>query len=306
MKLFRDPVGPPITTQSVIAIGAFDGLHLGHQALISRAAAHAKQLGWQAGLISFEPLPREFFGRPGMLRLTPCAQKLNLLSESDLDWCLLARFNHRLSAMSAEDFVREVIVTRAQAIDVWVGTDFRFGRGRVGDLALLKTLGAQLGFGVQTISDVQFSGERISSSAIREALLAADFVRAKQMLGRSFSFAHRVVRGKQLGRTLGFPTANLRWPKSSVAMSGIYAVRVNGAGLNQHPAVASLGTRPTVGGIEPLLEVHLFDFDGDLYGQRLEVEFVAKQREEWKFPSLESMIEQIHRDAEQARERLKN
>ncbi|MEE7559716.1 bifunctional riboflavin kinase/FAD synthetase, partial [Xanthomonas sp. Kuri4-2] len=212
----------------------------------------------------------------------------------------LVRFDGRLSAMSAEDFVQHALVQRLQASEVWIGPAFRFGHRRGGDIALLRRLGAAAGFAADEIAPVHLRGERISSTRIRELLVAGEFAHAAELLGRSYAIGGRVVRGKQLGRTLGFPTANLRFPHTP-ALAGIYATWVHGVAERPLPSVSSFGTRPTVAGIEPLLEAHLFDFQGDLYGRHIEVEFVAKLRDEERFSGLPELTAQMHRDAEQAR-----
>jgi riboflavin kinase/FMN adenylyltransferase len=254
--------------------------------------------------LSFEPLPREFFSRDlPPPRLTLARGKYQGLRDLGADSVGLLRFDARLSAMSAEEFVRKLLIGRLGAREVWIGPDFRFGHRRGGDLPLLKEMGRELGFSADEIEPVLLQGERVSSTRIREALRSGDFTDASRLLGRAYSIGGRVVRGKQLGRTLGFPTANLRFPKVP-ALSGIYATWVHGVGERPHASVSSFGTRPTVDGVEPLLEAHLFDFDGDLYGRHIEVEFVAKLRDELKFPDLPSLTEQMQRDAETARRLL--
>ena len=286
---------------SVVCIGAFDGLHLGHRALVRRAVGRAQALGVPAVALSFEPLPREFFARDQPPpRLTLARGKVQGLRELGADGVGLLRFDAKLSAMTAEDFVRRLLVQRLAAREVWIGPEFRFGHKRGGDLPLLKAMGKELGFSAGEIEPVQALGERVSSTRIREALRAGDFLQAENLLGRPYAIGGRVVRGKQLGRTLGFPTANLRFPKTP-ALSGIYATWVHGLGEKPMASVSSFGTRPTVDGVEPLLEAHLFDFDGDLYGRHLEVEFVAKLRDEEKFPDLATLTAQMHRDAVDAR-----
>ena len=304
-RLFRDADGGTLFPQgSVVCIGAFDGLHLGHRALVRRAVGRAQALGVPAVALSFEPLPREFFSRDQPPpRLTLARGKVQGLRELGADGVGLLRFDARLSAMSAEDFVRRLLVQRLAAREVWIGPEFRFGHKRGGDLPLLQALGAELGFSAGEIEPVQALGERVSSTRIREALRAGDFLQAENLLGRPYAIGGRVVRGKQLGRTLGFPTANLRFPKTP-ALSGIYATWVHGLGDKPMASVSSFGTRPTVQGVEPLLEAHLFDFDGDLYGRHIEVEFVAKLRDELKFPDLPALTEQMHRDADNARRLL--
>lgn len=304
-RLFRDVDGGALFPHgSVVCIGAFDGLHLGHRALVRHAVARARDSSLPAVVLSFEPLPREFFSREmPPPRLTLARGKYQGLRELGADGVGLLRFDARLAAMSAEDFVRKMLVERLGAREIWIGPDFRFGNRRSGDLPLLQRMGAELGFSAGEIEAVQLQGERVSSTRIREALRAGDFTDAAHLLGRAYAIGGRVVRGKQLGRTLGFPTANLRFPKTP-ALSGIYATWVHGVGERPHASVSSFGTRPTVDGVEPLLEAHLFDFDGDLYGRHIEVEFVAKLRDELKFPDLPSLTEQMQRDAETARRLL--
>jgi riboflavin kinase/FMN adenylyltransferase len=304
-RLFRDVDGGALFPHgSVVCIGAFDGLHLGHRTLVRHAVARARDLSLPAVALSFEPLPREFFSRDlPPPRLTLARGKYQGLRDLGADSVGLLRFDARLSAMSAEEFVRKLLIGRLGAREVWIGPDFRFGHRRGGDLSLLQSMGRELGFSADEIEPVLLQGERVSSTRIREALRGGDFTDASRLLGRAYSIGGRVVRGKQLGRTLGFPTANLRFPKVP-ALSGIYATWVHGVGERPHASVSSFGTRPTVDGVEPLLEAHLFDFDGDLYGRHIEVEFVAKLRDELKFPDLPSLTEQMQRDAETARRLL--
>lgn len=304
-RLFRDVDGGALFPHgSVVCIGAFDGLHLGHRALVRHAVARARDLSLPAVALSFEPLPREFFSRDlPPPRLTLARGKYQGLRDLGADSVGLLRFDARLSAMSAEEFVRKLLIGRLGAREVWIGPDFRFGHRRGGDLPLLQSMGRELGFSADEIEPVLLQGERVSSTRIREALRSGDFTDASRLLGRAYSIGGRVVRGKQLGRTLGFPTANLRFPKVP-ALSGIYATWVHGVGERPHASVSSFGTRPTVDGVEPLLEAHLFDFDGDLYGRHIEVEFVAKLRDELKFPDLPTLTEQMQRDAETARRLL--
>ena len=302
-RLFRDVEGGcRYPHGSVVCIGAFDGLHLGHQALLRHAVARARALDVPVLALSFEPLPREFFaaGNPPPRLLLPRAkvQGLRGLGADDVG---LLRFDARLSALSGEDFVQRVLVDSLHAQEIWVGPDFRFGKGRGGDIALLQRMGAACGFVAGEITPVQLDGERVSSTRIRLALQAGDFATAARLLGRPYGICGRVVRGKQLGRTLGFATANLRFAGKTPALTGIYASWVHGVGDRPWASVSSLGTRPTIDGVEPLLEAHLFDFDGDRYGRRIEVQFVAKLRDELKFSDLAALTAQMHRDARQAR-----
>jgi riboflavin kinase/FMN adenylyltransferase len=304
-RLFRDADGVCLVPQGcVVCIGAFDGVHRGHAALLARARERARHAGLPLAVVSFEPLPRQHFqGRDTLPRLTSPRQRLRLLAEH-ADLVGLLRFGKAMAQTSAEDFVRRVLIARLRAREVWVGPEFRFGQGRRGDLNLLRTMGALAGFSADAVSAETDSGARISASRIRDALAANRFEDAAILLGRSFAMEGHVVRGAQLGRKLGFPTANLRIRYGRAPVGGIFAVRVHGAGLSHWPAVASLGTRPTVNGVEPLLEAHLFDFDGDLYGKLLSIEFVAKLRDERRFDGLDALVEQMHYDAAQARQAL--
>jgi riboflavin kinase/FMN adenylyltransferase len=301
-RLIRDADGPYRAVRgSVVCIGAFDGVHRGHQALLEQVRERAVALGCVPAAVSFEPLPRQHFqGAAAVPRLSSPRQRIAWLFES-IDLLAMLRFGRPLAATEAEAFVERTLVGRLAAREVWVGPGFRFGHGRKGDIALLHALGQRHGFVAREVAPLESAGERISSSRIRAALADSDFTEAQAMLGRPFVMGGHVVRGQQLGRKLGYPTANLRVPYGRAPVGGIFAARVSGAGLARWPAVASLGTRPTVGGVEPLLEAHLFDFDGDLYGQRLEVEFVAKLRDEERFADLDTMVAQIHRDAQAAR-----
>ncbi len=301
--LFRDTTGPALCPQGcVVCIGAFDGLHLGHRALVGHAVARARVLGVPAVGLSFEPLPREFFAAAQLPpRLMLPRAKAEGLRALGCDGVGLLRFNAAMTQMPAEEFVRTVLVARLAAREVWVGPGFRFGHARGGDLELLQTMGAALGFSAQAIEPVLADGERVSSTRIRSALQGGDFAQATRLLGRPYAIGGHVVRGRQLGRTLGFPTANLRFRGKTPALHGIYATRVHGVTDTPWPSVSSFGTRPTVDGVEPLLEAHLFDFSGDLYGRRIDVEFVAHLRDEEKFPGLPALVTQMRLDEARAR-----
>ncbi|HEY4531351.1 MAG TPA: bifunctional riboflavin kinase/FAD synthetase [Luteimonas sp.] len=255
--------------------------------------------------LGFEPLPREFFAPaapPPRLMLPRARAEGQFALGADLVGLL--RFNRTFTALAPDAFAERVLAARLRAREVWVGPGFRYGHARTGDLATLQASGARLGFSAGEIEPVQLDGERVSSTRIRQALVAGDFGTATRLLGRPYAIGGRVVRGRQLGRTLGFPTANLRFGGKAPALQGIYATRVHGVGDAPWPSVSSFGTRPTVDGIEPLLEAHLFDFDGDLYGRRIEVEFVARLRDEEKYPDLPTLVAQMDRDAARAREIL--
>lgn len=305
-RLFRDVEGGPLSShRSVVCIGAFDGLHRGHQALVQRTLDRARLLDAESVVLSFEPLPREFFlGEQAPPRIAGFRSRVQMLSAMGVDRIGLLRFNRGLASMQAAEFVEQVLVRRLQAAEVWVGEDFRFGKGRAGDPQLLVDLGRKFGFECHTFERFELAGERVSSSRVREALAQGELAEANHLLGHPYRISGRVVRGQQLGRKLGFPTANIRLAGRRAALNGIVAAWVQGVGDSRWPAVCSIGTRPTVGGTEPLLEVHLFDFDGDLYGRRLTVDFVAKLRDEEKFPDLPSLCAQMQLDADQAREIL--
>ena len=307
--LFRDAstaserLGALCPQGSVVCIGAFDGLHLGHRALVGHATARARELGLPAVALSFEPLPREFFAKDAKPpRLMLPRAKLEGLYALGCDSVGLLRFNAILASVPAEDFVREVLVGQLSACEVWVGPGFRFGKGRGGDIDLLQAMGEEHGFVAHSIEPVHCNdGERVSSTRIRTALTTGDFHTATKLLGRPYAIGGHVVHGKQLGRTLGYPTANLRYGGKAPALRGIYATWVHGVADHPWPSVSSFGTRPTVDGIEPLLEAHLFDFDGDLYGRRIEVEFVAHLRDEEKFADLDALVVQMRLDDARAR-----
>lgn len=307
-RLFRDVEGELLCPQgSVVCIGAFDGLHLGHRALVGHVRARARAAGLAAVALSFEPLPREFFGRDqAPPRLSLPRAKFEGLRDLGMDVVGLLRFNAAMAAMAPEDFVRRVLVDRLAAREVWVGPEFRFGHRRAGDLALLQALGQAEGFTASAIEPVVAGGERVSSTALRQQLASGDLDGAARELGRRYAISGKVVRGKQLGRKLGYPTANIRLAGKRPALSGIYATWVHGIGAEPMASVSSLGTRPTVMGVEPLLEAHVFDFAGDLYGRRLEVEFVAKLRDEEKFNDLPALVRQMDLDSAQARRVLRH
>ena len=305
MRIARDVAGPCLAPHgSVLAVGALDGLHRGHQALLARVRERAAALSLPPLAISFEPLPRAYFSRTPLPRLGSVRDKIEGLAHAGMQRLLLLRFNAALVALPAEDFVRRVLLARAGAREVWVGEDFRFGHRRGGDLALLQRMGAELGFAAHALETHLHDGARISSSAIRAALTADDFAAAAVLLGHPFCIGGRVVRGQQLGRSLGYPTANIRLGRRVSPIQGIFAVRVHGVAGHAMPGVASLGLRPTVGGREVLLEAHLFDYAGDLYGRHVSVEFVAKLRDEEKFADLDALTRQMHRDAAAARDVL--
>ena len=301
MELIRRLTGLRTTRRErVVTIGTFDGLHLGHCALIARVLARRAQSGWQAALVSFEPMPREYLlPAAPPARLTNFRERWRLLEALGLDLFCQLPFNEQRRAQSGAQFLAELVDWGAQRIIV--GHDFRFGRGGEADADWCRQQAESLGIEVEIVAPVLVAGERVSSGLVREALSGGQLQRAAQLLGRRYAMRGRVQRGQQLGRTLGFATANLAVRRRRVPLSGIFAVRVHGAGLQGWPGVASLGTRPTVAGVEPLLEAHLFDWSGNLYGAELEIEFVGKLREEEKFDDLPRLVAQMHRDAAAAR-----
>ncbi|GAB4177740.1 MAG: bifunctional riboflavin kinase/FAD synthetase [Wenzhouxiangellaceae bacterium] len=292
--LHRRPSRP-----SAVTIGNFDGLHRGHQALIDRVVQASTAL--QAVLLCFEPLPRAVLHpeRP-VPRVMKPTDRIRIAARMGLDTLAQLRFDATFARMSPEDFVRRVLCEGLAARKVVIGTDFRFGHKAAGDAESLERLGRSLGFEVEVVPALMHDGQVISSTRVRQALATGDLQLAGQLLGRPYSISGRVLRGAGLGRKMGFATANLR-PPLPPALGGILAARVHGAGLSAHPAVVSLGRRPTVNGRDWLLEVHLFDYSGDLYGRRIEVEFVHWLREEHRFASIEAMIEQMEHDANRAR-----
>ncbi|MGN6093942.1 MAG: bifunctional riboflavin kinase/FAD synthetase [Luteibacter jiangsuensis] len=307
LRLHRDVDGPCLAPGgSMIAIGAFDGLHLGHQAILSEVRRRAEAAGLVPAVISFDPLPRAYFSKEPVPRLSGMREKAEGMAAAGIRELLSLRFDRALTEMSAEDFVRKVIVGRMAAREVWVGEDFRFGHRRGGDFALLQAMGPELGFTAHAVPPVIVDGERVSSSRVRALLAEGDFAGATRLLGRPFVIDGHVERGKQLGRTLGYPTANVHLGDRVSPILGIFAVRIGiGDGPCSWPGVASLGFRPTVNEVrEPLLEAHLFDFSGDLYGQRIGVEFVRKLRDEEKFDGLDALTAQMRQDEVAARQAL--
>lgn len=286
----------------VVTIGNYDGVHRGHQHMIAALRARAAELGVPAVIVTLEPTPREFFaGDAAPARLTRLREKLDALTLYGVDRLVVLRFDERLRNMGAGEIVERLLVRGLGVRHMVVGHDFHFARNREGTIDMLREAGARQGFTVEEVGRYLDDGDRVSSSLVREALGRGDLARATRLLGRPYRMAGRVRRGQQLGRRLGYPTANLALHRKVVPLWGVFAVRVTGAGLVDHPAVVSLGTRPTINGTEPLLEVHVFDFDRDIYGKYLCVDFVARLRDERRFESLDALVEQMHRDAAAAR-----
>ncbi|HEY5225242.1 MAG TPA: bifunctional riboflavin kinase/FAD synthetase [Methylovirgula sp.] len=304
-----DPAGPPPgLVGAVLAIGNFDGVHLGHVAVIKRAQALAARLQRPCAVLTFEPHPSDYFIGPGTIfRLTPCATKAEALRRLGIDAMIVLRFDAALAALPADAFVRDVLVGRLQAAAVVAGYDFHFGKGRSGTPAFLVEAGRQYGFDVEIVEpiavDESGSIEAASSTATRAALECGDVVRAEHLLGHPYFVIGEVIHGEKRGAGLGFPTANLRLDASNRLRHGIYAVEVR-IGDMSYGGAASYGRRPTFDNGAPLLEVFIFDFSGDLYGQTIEVAFRGFLRDEEKFASLEDLKRQIAADVAAARDIL--
>ena len=281
----------------VVTIGNFDGVHLGHKMLLDRLFLKAREYRVPSLLVTFEPQPREFFaGEKVPARLSRFREKVTILAQTELNQLICLPFNEKTQSAPAnwftEDFLSRALNTRY----LLVGDDFRFGRGRVGDFELLEKSGLEKGFEVERAQTLEFEGERISSSRVRETLANGDFELAEALMGRPYSIMGRVVYGRQLGRQLGVPTANIRLQRYRSALEGVYSVSVDGLDIGPRNGIANIGIRPTVGGKEPLLEVHLFDFSGDIYGHLLSVTFHQKIRDEKQFASIEFLKTQIEKD----------
>ncbi|MCB5186264.1 bifunctional riboflavin kinase/FAD synthetase [Methylobacillus gramineus] len=288
-----------------VAIGNFDGLHLGHQALLKRLIEVAKTQHLKSAVMTFEPHPREFFTPDrAPTRLTSLREKLELFAEAGVEYVYVCHFNRRFAAISVEDFMQDILRNAMDARAVLVGEDFRFGAGRKGGMEDF----VRGGFNLQSQPQIDLHGNRVSSTAIREALANGQLDIAAELLGRPYSISGKVVHGDKLARELGYPTANIHMLHDRPPLFGIYAVKLEGlAGYgNDLPGVASLGVRPTVkSNGKPTLEVHLFDFSGDIYGQHVRVKFMHKIRDEMKFDSLETLKYWIAQDADQARDYFK-
>ncbi len=287
----------------VATIGNFDGVHLGHQAVFRALRDKAAEYGLPATVILFEPQPMEFF-RPEQApaRLTRLREKLIHIRACGIDRVLLLEFNGSLAELEAAAFVKRILVDGLGIRHLYVGDDFRFGRGRQGDFSLLRARGEEYGFGVESMDTVCHDDCRISSTRIRQALEVGDFATAEACLGRSYQICGRVGHGNRRGRTIGFPTLNINLHRRVSPLTGVFAVRVQGLAEGDLPGVANIGTRPTVDGEgRPLLEVHLFDFDRQVYGRQVGVSFVSRIREERRFPSFDDLKQQILKDAADAR-----
>jgi riboflavin kinase/FMN adenylyltransferase len=303
ISLVRIYRGLPLLADMPVAltIGNFDGVHRGHQAMLARLCEAADDLGLPSAVLTFDPHPREFFARElAPPRLTGARQKLELFRRFGVARTFIARFDAALAQLSPEAFIADVLVRRLATRWVLVGDDFRFGKARAGDIAVLRRNATS--YSVEAMHSVEVDDVRVSSTTVRDALTAGDLERAATLLGRPFAIGGRVAHGEKIGRELGFPTANIPL-RHRAPLAGIFAVRVHGLGPAPRAGVASLGVRPTIRADgQPLLEVFLLDFDADIYGQRLTVEFLHKLRDEAKYDNLDALKRQIGRDVAQARE----
>ena len=289
-----------------LTVGAFDGIHRGHQSVLAHLRARAAERSLPSAVIVFEPLPREYF-RPleAPPRITNFRERLQALAGTGIDRVLVLKFDAALRSMSADEFISEVFVSGLGGEYVALGDDFRFGNRREGDYEYARAASKRYGYEVQQTATFELDGERVSSTRVREVLANADFETAERLLGRPFTLTGRVEYGRQLGRELGAPTANIRLNRLKSPLSGVYAVRVDGAGLDGAHGVANVGTRPTIGdSLKANLEVHLLDRSVDLYGKRLTVRFAHKLRDEKKYDSLEDLKVGIGADIDNARQWL--
>jgi riboflavin kinase/FMN adenylyltransferase len=309
MHVFRGLPNPESRSPCALTIGNFDGVHRGHAALLQKVVHQARQSGLPAAVMTFEPHPREYFAaRAGHLdrapaRIANLRDKLEALEQAGIDRVIVEHFNARFAALTAQQFIENILVQGCHARWICVGDDFRFGAKRSGDFDLLRRAGQQWGFGVEAMPTLMHDGLRISSSEVRQALASGNFALTQELLGRPYRMSGRVIHGKKLGRTLGFPTLNLRVVHKRPAVTGIFVVRVHGLAEQALPGVASLGVRPTVedqGRV--LLETHVFDWQGDAYGRLIRVEFLKKLRDEEKYDSLQQLTDAIAEDERQARE----
>jgi riboflavin kinase / FMN adenylyltransferase len=292
----------PDSQPVALTIGNFDGVHLGHQALLNELRAVAKERSLQTAVVIFEPHPREFFTpQHAPVRLTNLREKLEFFAELGLDRVYVCRFDARFAKIEAEDFIHE-LHEKLHTRFVLIGDDFRFGSGRSGDFMLMEKIGSRHGFAVQAMQSVKYDGVRISSTAVRTALLAGQMREAQRYLGRHYSISGRVVHGDGMGEKIGFPTANIQLKHNRPPLSGIFVVQAHVEDMGVLQGAASLGVRPTVKHDDkPVLEIHLFEFSRQIYGRHLRVEFLQKLRDEEKYPDVATLARQIAIDVEHAK-----
>ena len=303
MQILRS-VPDAASSPVALTIGNFDGVHLGHQAMLAKLRAAAEARGLPACVMTFEPHPREFFAPDqAPVRLTSMREKLELLRQHGVERTHVLRFNFALAQVTAADFIGRILVRGLGVRWLQVGDDFRFGARRAGDLAMLRAQAAQQGYEVEGMATVELDGARVSSTAVRDALAAGNVEKAERLLGRPYSISGRVIGGDRLGRQLGFPTANVQMKHNRPPLTGIFAVRFVRADGRPLQGVASLGVRPTVKaqGSAPVLEVYIFDFKEEIYGELVRVEFLHKFRDEAKYVDLDTLKAQIARDVADTR-----
>jgi len=308
MRLVRhlsDLPADALADGSVVTIGAYDGVHLGHQQLLDRVTREARRSGRPAVVMSFEPTPKEFFAMESPpARLMRFREKFDALANHGIDIFFCPRFGPAMRGIRADAFIRQILVHGLNARHVVVGDDFRFASRREGTIEHLARASRALQFGLERVPSIVVDGVRVSSTVIREALADGDVQRATKLLGCPYRMSGKVVKGRQVGRSLGYATANVDIRRRQSAVLGIFAVRVHGLGDGPVDGVASLGTRPTFELCKPLLEVHLFDFDREIYGEYIHVDFIAHLRPEEKFGSVDDLVAQMAIDAENARTAL--
>ena len=282
----------------VLTIGNFDGLHLGHREVINKLASQGKSFGYPVAVMIFEPQPLEYFlGSNAPSRLMRLREKVIGFSALPVDYLLVVRFNRHLADLEAEQFIDEILIEKLNVKHLVIGDDFHFGKSRRGNFTMLKERGKQLGFTVEDTGSFHLAGDRVSSTLIRDALIEGNLALAERLLGQTYSICGRVVHGQKRGRTLGYPTANIKLFRKNTPLNGVYAVTVTGIDDIEIKGIANLGTRPTVdGGSKVILETHLFDFAQEIYGRYVEVHFKKKIRDEMRFPSLAQLKAQIERD----------
>ncbi|MCW8933150.1 MAG: bifunctional riboflavin kinase/FAD synthetase [Gammaproteobacteria bacterium] len=286
-----------------LTIGNFDGVHLGHLEILKNLRKAADEQNLRSCIMSFEPLPMEYFNHhTAPARLHRIREKWCALQETNIDYFLCAKFNHQLAGLSADDFIKNILLEKLDIKYLLVGDDFRFGNKRCGDFETLQQAGKKHGFEVHNTASYCYKNERISSTRIRQALIQNQLEEAENMLGRAYQICGRIAHGDKRGRTIGFPTANIKLRRHATAVHGVYAVHMTGADNFSANGVANIGKRPTVDGQHLQLEVHLFDFDKDIYGKKMCVEFKHKIRDEKRFDSFDELKQQIIKDSKQAKD----
>jgi riboflavin kinase/FMN adenylyltransferase len=293
---------PKSPSGCVATIGNFDGVHLGHQAVLSQLAMKGDMLGLPAVAITFEPQPNEYFSPDkAPARLSRFREKVEILRSYSIQQLCVLRFNQKLAQMTADDFIQKLIVDGLNIKYLVVGDDFKFGKDRQGNFALLQQEGEKYGFQVVNMHTFSIDNMRVSSTRVRKALNSGDLMLAEKLLGRPYRMSGRVAHGDKRGRTMGFPTANIHLHRCKVPLNGVYAVQLFGVDGEPIQGVANVGVRPTIGADKALLEVHLFDFNREIYGEHVQVYFLKKIRDEQRFSNLDALIAQIQKDCQQAR-----